>query len=435
MTYPLSSDVVSGQPTAASHYNNLRADALRFGAAAPDAANLGDLLARYESGIKLDILNTDRIRIAASSAQPACLVIDGYPVYAVSNIDLPASGKPSGGVDNWYIFAVRSAGSTIFTLEVNTSPTESTGKRLIGQFYWNGTNIIEGSIRSTLSDFNRTTLFLSNYQVCNGRLTVTSGSPVADGATGTIYFAPFRGNLVSLYAADFGWRTYPFTELNISLAGKLISKCIDVFIYNNAGALALELVDWSTAVTRAVDLAAQDGILVKNGYPEKRYLGTLRTSAAATVSDIATFRGVWNYYNRLRRPFYFTDATVTWTYDTPTWRPWNNNALAKLEFVTGWAEDPVNVVFTGSDSCSGAGIYGSLGLGLDVNNANNAQVSTITGALAVRESLTAQYDTIPTVGYHYLALVEFASAATVTFYGQPAANNTYISGALGHVMG
>ncbi len=49
MTYPLSSDVVAGQPTAADHYNNLRADALRLGQAAADSNNLADLLTQRTS--------------------------------------------------------------------------------------------------------------------------------------------------------------------------------------------------------------------------------------------------------------------------------------------------------------------------------------------------------------------------------------------------
>ena len=42
MTYPLSSEVSSGQPTAAAQYNNLRRDALRMGQADADAATLAE---------------------------------------------------------------------------------------------------------------------------------------------------------------------------------------------------------------------------------------------------------------------------------------------------------------------------------------------------------------------------------------------------------
>lgn len=47
----------------------------------------------------------------------------------------------------WYIFAVRTAGSTTFTLTCNTSATESTDQRLIGELYWDGSAIKKTSIK------------------------------------------------------------------------------------------------------------------------------------------------------------------------------------------------------------------------------------------------------------------------------------------------
>jgi len=68
MTYPLSSDVIAGQPTAADHYNNLRADALRMGQAVADSAFMPDLLNRYEQNLTIIPLSTDRLRVPASTA-------------------------------------------------------------------------------------------------------------------------------------------------------------------------------------------------------------------------------------------------------------------------------------------------------------------------------------------------------------------------------
>ena len=436
MTYPLSSDVTAGQPTAADHYNNLRSDALLLGQTALNAAYLGDVLARYESGIHIDILSTDRLRIPATAGVPACLVIDGYPVKSTSNVDLSTGGKPSGSANNWYIFAVRSAGSTSFTLEVNTTITESSGKRLIGQFYWNGTKIIADTIRTVLADFTQTNLYLQNYQVCNGRLTIATADPIpADGTSGTIYFTPFRGNLISLYAVDYGWRSYPFTELSISLSGKTSGSSIDVFVYNNAGTLTLELVSWSSPGTRATALTTQDGILVEAGYLDRRYLGTLSMSATGTVSDTVLNRGVWNYYNRVPRLLYATDTTSSWTYNAATWRQWRNTAANKVEFVTGWAEELTELNFTGMLNSGGSAVYAAIGIGLDAVDTNISHVAGLVGNTATRIMDIALYKAIPTVGYHYLAMLEFGHASTVTFYGQSASGNTILSAAIGHVMG
>ncbi len=47
--------------------------------------------------------------------------------------------------------------------------------------------------------------------LCEGRLTLTSGSPVVSGdqtAKTTVYFTPYKGNRISLYNGS-GWRQQP----------------------------------------------------------------------------------------------------------------------------------------------------------------------------------------------------------------------------------
>ena len=137
MTYPLSSDVTDGQPTAYQHYNNLRADALRFGQAAADAVSLGAGLARYVDVLVLEPLATNRLRVPYNAVQPCTLMIDGYLCQAAAHVDL-ASSTFSGAAATWYIFACRAAGSTTFTLSANTSLTEAAGQRRLAAIYWDG---------------------------------------------------------------------------------------------------------------------------------------------------------------------------------------------------------------------------------------------------------------------------------------------------------
>ena len=56
MTYPLSSAVSAGQPTAVDHYNNLRLDALYLGQAAADAVGMAALLNRWEQNLNLVLI-------------------------------------------------------------------------------------------------------------------------------------------------------------------------------------------------------------------------------------------------------------------------------------------------------------------------------------------------------------------------------------------
>lgn len=140
MTYPLSSPVSAGQPTAADHYNNLRKDALNLGQADADVVNLGTFLKRFASAIKLEYLATNRVRVPYVSTNPPTLVINGCMLQATANVDLPA-GLISGAAATWYFFAVRTPGSTTFTLTANTSPSETTDQRIIGQAYWDGSDL------------------------------------------------------------------------------------------------------------------------------------------------------------------------------------------------------------------------------------------------------------------------------------------------------
>ena len=140
MTYPLSSEVTAGQPTAAAHYNNLRQDSLYLGNEAANSLPLANFLNRHFEHLNLQYLATNRLRVPYSVAQPPTLMINGCMLQAAANVDLP-SNQFSGAAATWYIFAVRSDGSTTFTLTVNTSAAEATDQRLIGECNWDGTTV------------------------------------------------------------------------------------------------------------------------------------------------------------------------------------------------------------------------------------------------------------------------------------------------------
>lgn len=172
---------------------------------------------------------------------------------------------------------------------------------------------------------------------CNGRLTLTSGTPVTTSdvtAATSVYFCPYKGNNIALYNVDFEeWRFYNFSEISYSLAGKTADTNYDVFVYDNAGTLTLELVAWTDDTNRATALATQDGIYVLTGSLNKRYLGTIRiTSTTGQCEDSYINRYVSNYYNRVARQFR-RNAIAEHTYGTTSWRAWNNDANNCVRFV------------------------------------------------------------------------------------------------------
>ena len=81
MTYPNSSDVVAGQKTFATHYNNLRNDALFFGQAEADAISAGVFFERYAQNLTLVYAATNRVKIIFETNRPPRLVIGGCMLY------------------------------------------------------------------------------------------------------------------------------------------------------------------------------------------------------------------------------------------------------------------------------------------------------------------------------------------------------------------
>lgn len=140
MTYPLSSEVSAGQPTAAAQYNNLRLDALTLGQPVTDAVKLQTFLRKYVSGMKVQYLATNRLRVPYDPNNPPTVMINGCMLQAADNVDLPA-GQFSGAAALYYVFANRNAGSTSFTLSVNTSSSETADQRVIGTACWDGASV------------------------------------------------------------------------------------------------------------------------------------------------------------------------------------------------------------------------------------------------------------------------------------------------------
>ena len=257
---------------------------------------------------------------------------------------------------------------------------------------------------------------LANHAVCQGRLTLTTATPitVADvTAATTLYFTPYKGDLIGLYDGS-AWAVQAFTERSIAIPATTDTN-YDVFLYDNSGTLTLELTAWTNDTTRATALVAQNGVLVKTGATTRRYLGTIRTTdSSGEVDDSVARRFVWNYYNRVRRDAYVTDQTQH-TYATNTWRYYNNDSTNIFEVLCGVVEDNwllsvQSWIYQDSSGSIAAGLDWTSGAPPGMPNGallwiNNAALSTS----GVSVTIAAQ------LGYHYYSLLENSQdAATVT---------------------
>lgn len=252
--------------------------------------------------------------------------------------------------------------------------------------------------------------------VADGRLTTESGVPISTSdrtAQSTLYYTPFTGNQIALYDGS-AWSLHTFTERSLALSGLTSGKNYDVFLYNNAGTLTLELsAAWTNDTDRTDALTTQDGVWVKSGATTRRYLGTIRTTGTTTTEDSLTKRFVWNAQNRMRRALEKSMGSSSHTYGSATVRQYNADATAQVECVVGLTGDEALFACGALIEVSFAGILGRIGGG------ENSTTSFITTSNNVWTQVTygnpiVAGHTTPRVGYSVYSLNEQNQSGTGT---------------------
>lgn len=268
---------------------------------------------------------------------------------------------------------------------------------------------------------------LVDPSIVAGRLTLTTGTPVTTGdvsAATTLYFTPYKGNQIALYDGSL-WQRYAFTERSITLAGLTASRPYDVFLYDNAGTLTLDLTAWTNTTTRATALATQDGVLVKTGALTRRYLGTIYINASGgQTDDTLAKRYVWNYYNRVTRALRRIETTGTWTYTTATIRQANGSTANQVDLVIGVAEVPLQLSLLALSSNSNADISRAAGIGEDstttmMTTQTGVGAGAIGGTIAANSERvhTSTLNAFPAIGRHFYSWNEISTATGTTTWG------------------
>lgn len=278
--------------------------------------------------------------------------------------------------------------------------------------------------------------------ICDGRLTLTSGTPVTTGdvtAATTIYYAPYRGNRIALFDGS-KWKVYAFTELSLALGTLTDDLPYDVFVYDNAGTLTLQFTAWTNATTRATALTTQNGVYVLTGSLTRRYLGTFRTESTTTTEDSLTKRFVWNYYNRVPRRLQRLETTDTWTYTTATWRQANGAAANQVEAVVGVAEVLLSITLGVISSNTDVNVDRRVGIGVGITNGvSGNQVRVLPQAswpVTTWKPHIVTYAAYPAVGYQFYSWNEISAATgTTTWAGDIGTTDEHQSGMQGEIEG
>jgi len=276
--------------------------------------------------------------------------------------------------------------------------------------------------------------------VVNGRLTLTTGTPVTTTdvtAATTVYFTPYLGRKVALYSGSI-WVIVNFTELSIAVPA-VANQVYDVFLDFNDAVPILALTAWTNDTTRATALTTQNGVYVKTGDTQQRYLGTFRTTAVAgQTEDSFAKRYVWNYYNRVPRIMRVLPSTDTWTYTTATLRQANNSTANQLDCVVGVAEVELTAdVLVPASNDTGATLLVSIGQDSTTTAMTGVRMIQVTVNASTVNNVApvmASVRTYPPVGRHFYAWLEYSTASGVTTWYGDGGSPTLIQGGIAGTM-
>ena len=277
------------------------------------------------------------------------------------------------------------------------------------------------------------------------RLTLTTALPVTTGdvtAAETLYWTPYKGNRVALYDGSSTWNVRTSIELSIDVPD--VTGVHDVFVYDNGGTPALEVLVWTNETTRATALTTQDGVLVKTGATTRRYVGTFYSTTAGNgqIEDSFANRYLWNYYNRVARPMRALEATNSWAYTLATIRQANGSTANQLNFVVGVSEDTVSANLTAAASHSAGNVDFFAAIGQDSTTAvatGSLNISPLELAANQIVPLASSLKAFPGIGKRFWAWLEWSQASgTTTWLGDnnasPTAGGTQ-AGIHGEILG
>ena len=339
-----------------------------------------------------------------------------------------------------FVPAATNTGAT--TINITQSGASALGAKNV---FFNGAACVGGEIKIGVpcliiydgTQFQLVESALDKTAPTCGRLTLTTALPVttADvtGAT-TVYFTPYKGNVVSLYDGA-AWVSTVFTELSQTTADNTKSPAAvannsnyDIFVWNDAGTLrATRGPAWTSDTARGAgagttELEMLEGryvnkIAITNGPAARRglYVGTIRSNGIAQINDALTARHVWNNYNRVMRPMRAVDTTDTWTYTTDTFRQANAAAANQVDAVFGLSEDVVAVEVRINANGTGAA-YATPGIGISNTVTQAAQIvqPAFLNSTNVPMLGAAKYRGFPGIGRYYFVWLERSTASGIT---------------------
>lgn len=254
------------------------------------------------------------------------------------------------------------------------------------------------------------------------RLTGVSGTPVmtADNtALSTIFLSPYKGNIIALFNGTI-WELLESAEVSIAVTGRTTDLPFDIFAFNSGGVVALELLNWATATTRATGLTRQNGVWCQTGNLTRRYVGSCRPRSATTYSwsrlgaivNSARF-DLWNVDNRVMVDFRF-HGSGTHNYTLATWRQTAGVTDRQVDIMVGISEDGIEVTVIFGSTNTVASVLRYVGVGIDSTTAPSGFRSVSPGPIGIESIAVCRLTSLPGIGRHFFASLEWSTASGVT---------------------
>ena len=261
------------------------------------------------------------------------------------------------------------------------------------------------SVVATAAFGNRTEMALQAITP-GGRLTTESGVPVSTSdrtAQSTLYYTPYVHNIINLWDGA-EWKPITFTEYTLALGTLTSGKPYDVFAYLNAGALALEVLVWTSDLVRATAVTLQDGRYCKSGDKTRLLLGTFYTTSSTETADSKRQRLVGNVYNNVSRGLYYASGAASHSYSSGTRRYWNDTSVSRLEIV-----HPLGGGVNGSITSNVTGTAPRVEMSLNgITSGDFFAVVEINGTAGSQN--TASANTVLVAGFNFIAAVEVSAS-------------------------
>lgn len=170
----------------------------------------------------------------------------------------------------------------------------------------------------------------------NGRLTLTSGSPVLTTsvtAATTIYLAPYLGNRTAVYTGTGSdWLPLAFDEISVAVPST-VYRPFDIFEHSSSGSLALETVNWNqstaaiTGATNAIPI-----VITSNGHG----LSNNDVVGIINVGGNTAANGIWSVQNVLTNTFELEGSTGSGAYTAGgTWYKLNTTRATAITLQNG----------------------------------------------------------------------------------------------------